>query len=128
MRIGKSIWLAKRADNENATMAEYGTPTEIITRTNYLTIMPASVRGYVEVLKSGETLYNTWIGVANSVALDGVFSVGDVVWLDGDAPIAEVEELYGNGASATAVVESVEEANRYINIRLKRRQSQVKNL
>ena len=125
MRIGKSVWLAKRLNEINAEIAEYDEPIEIITRPNYLTVMPASAGNYLEMLKSGENLYNSWNATANGFMFDGRIKAGDVMWLDGDKPIADIEQMYGNGASATAEVINVSEVNYTIAIRLQRRQNQV---
>ena len=151
MKVGKSIWHAKRINDLNAEIGEYEKPTEIVTRFNYLTVMPAVSRGFMEVLKSGETLYDTWTATANSKyfrdkrpfilgqsELGGnyvfsnskttkkFFKAGDLMWVDGESPIESIEEKYGNGASATAEIEYVGEVNLTIAIRLKRNQSQVK--
>jgi hypothetical protein len=126
MRIGKSVWHARRINDTNAEIAEYEKPVEIITRPNYLTIMPASSRGYLEMLQSGEMLQNTWIGTANGRVFDGAIKAGDVMWLDGESPIENIEETYGYGASATAEVKSVSEVNLSLYIRLERKQDQVK--
>ena len=124
MRIGKSVWLSKRKDDINATTPEYEEPIEIVTRANYFTLMPASTGGFMEMVKSGENLYNTWVAVANSRHFDGVIKAGDLMWVDGESPIQEVEAEYGFGTSATAVVVNVAEANLYITIRLERNQKQ----
>lgn len=124
MRIGKSVWLSKRKDDINATTPEYEEPFEIVTRANYFTLMPASTGGFMEMVKSGENLYNTWVAVANSRYFDGVIKAGDLMWVDGESPIQEVEEEYGFGTSATAVVVNVAEANLCITIRLERNQKQ----
>lgn len=126
MRVGKSVWHASRLNDFNAEIAEYGTPTEIVTAFNYLTIMPASSRGNLEVLKHGETLYDTWTGIANGMCFEGKFKEGDVMWVDGHTPIAELEEQYGNGATANAVIKSALETNFTINLILHRNQEQVK--
>lgn len=125
MRIGKSVWLSVRKNDTNG-QAEYEEAIEIVTRANYFTIMPASSKGFMEVLKSGETLYDTWIAVANSRIFDGKIKAGDLMWLDGEMPIKDIEEKYGYGASATAEVKNVAETNLTISIRLERKQDQVK--
>lgn len=126
MRVGKSIWHAKRINDLNAEIGEYEKPTEIITRFNYFTVMPAVSRGGVEVLKSGETLYDTWTATANGRYFDGKFKAGDLMWVDGESPIESIEKEYGNGASATAEIKNVAEVNFSFAIRLERNQNQVK--
>ena len=125
MRIGKSVWLSRRINNSNEE-AEYEKPIEIVTRANYFTVMPASSRGFMEVVKSGETLYDTWTAVANSRYFDGVINAGDLMWLDGEKPIETLENKYGYGASATAEVKNVSEVNLTISIRLERNYNQMK--
>lgn len=126
MRFGKSVWHARRINALDEEIAEYSAPTEIITRPNYLSVMPASSRGYLELIKSGETLFDTWTATANGMFFDGVFKAGDLMWVDGEYPLQAIEDEYGNGASATAVVVSALEVNTTIEIRLERNQRQVK--
>lgn len=126
MKIGKSIWHASRLNDFNAEIAEYDKPKEIKTRFNYLTVMPAVSRGFMEVIKSGETLYDTWTVTANGSYFDGMFKVGDLVWVDGHSPVSEIENKYGNGATANAIIKSVLTVNQSINIILNRNQEQIK--
>lgn len=126
MRVGQSVWIARRISSANAEIAEYETPIEYRTQFNYLTVMPAVSRGYLEILKYGEKVENVWTVVANSSVFGGVFRAGDLMWVDGEKPIESVEEMYGNGASATAVIKSVAEVNKTVSITLYRNQNQVK--
>ena len=126
MKVGKSIWHARRINDLNAEIGEYEKPTEIVTRFNYLTVMPAVSRGFMEVLKSGETLYDTWTATANGRYFDGMFKAGDLMWVDGESPIESIEKEYGNGASANAEIKYVGEVNLTLAIRLERNQNQVK--
>ena len=126
MRVGQSIWHSARINEANAEVAEYAEPTEIRTRFNYFTVMPATSRGYMEVMKYGEDVDSTWVAIANDRAFHGKINVGDLFWLDGDEPIPELEAEYGNGATATAVVKSVAYVNISISITLTRNKEQVK--
>lgn len=126
MRVGKSVWHARRINDLNAEIGEYEKPIKIVTRFNYLTVMPAVSRGFMEVVKSGETLYDTWTVTANGRYFDGKFKAGDLMWVDGESPIESVEKKYGNGASATAIIKNVAEVNFTIAIRLERNQNQSK--
>jgi hypothetical protein len=126
MRVGESIWVANRINEDNAEIAEYAEPTEIRTRFNYFTVMPATSRGYMEVMKYGEDIDSTWVAIANDRAFHGKIKEGDLFWLDGETPIGELEAEYGNGATATAVVKSVSYVNLYISITLTRNKDQVK--
>lgn len=126
MRVGESIWHASRIDNHNAEISEFGLPIEIRTRFNYFSVMPATSRGYMEVMKYGEDVENTWTAIANASAFDGKIKVGDLFWLDGEKPISALESEYGNGASATAVVKNVAYVNHTIAITLTRNKEQVK--
>ena len=126
MRFGKSVWYANRINDYNAEIAEYETPIEIITRPNYFTIMQATTRGYFEVEKYGEMAQNTWTAIANAMAFDGKIKKGAVMWVDGESPINNpIEEKYGNGYSANAVVKNVAEVNHTISITLERNQEQL---
>lgn len=151
MRIGKSVYLSSRIDIENAETPTYENPIEIVTRPNYFTVMPSNARNDMEVLKSGETIYKTWIATANNKYFEkkaefllgftplgeGVFAdkinfgdytikVGDLMWVDGEEPIEDIENEYGVGSSATAEVKSISKGNLITVIRLERNQRQVK--
>jgi hypothetical protein len=80
----------------------------------------------MEIMKFGENLENTWTVVANGRVFDGVFKEGDLMWVDGESPIADVEEEYGYGSSANAIIRSVAEVNKTISITLTRNKEQVK--
>lgn len=125
MKFGKSVWHAKRINDFNAEVAEYNAPIEIVTRPNYFTIMQATTRGLFEVMKYGETAQNTWTIIANGRVFDGKINKGDVMWVDGAKPIENIEEMYGNGASANAIVKNVAEVNQTISITLERNQNQI---
>lgn len=125
MRVGKSVWYAKRINDSNAEIAEYDKPIEIVTRCNYFTVMPVVSRGLMEIIKSGETLYDSWVATANGTIFDGMFKAGDLMWLDGEKPIETLEEKYGYGATATAQIKNVAEVNFSLSIRLERNQKQV---
>lgn len=126
MRFGVSIYHAKRVYQENATIATFDIPNSYVTRANYISVMPATSRGFMEIMKYGEDLENTWTVIANSRAFSGVFKEGDLMWVDGEAPVASVEQEYGNGASANAIIRSVSEVNQTISITLTRNKRQVK--
>lgn len=125
MRVGDSIWHSARINTDNAEIAEFAPPTEIKTRFNYFTVMPATSRGYMEVMKYGEDVDSTWTAIANLRAFDGKINVGDVFWLDGEKPIQKLEEEYGFGATANAVVKSVSYVNLTISIALTRNKERV---
>lgn len=122
MRIGDSLWHSKRIENDNAEFAEYEKPIELKTRANYLTCMSAMARGGIQVLQYGENANNVWTIIANARNFNGFFKKGDLMWVDGEKPIANVEETYGYGASATALVTDVSKGNQNIIITLERNQ------
>ncbi|MBR5272759.1 MAG: hypothetical protein IKU25_05125 [Clostridia bacterium] len=126
MKIGKKVWHSQRLNSANAEVAEYGKPTEYVTHTNYLTVMPATSRGFLEIMRYGEDLENTWTVIANGKAFDGVFHEGDVMWVDGESPDETIDDEYGDGASANAVVKSVAEVNYTISVTLTRNKDQIK--
>lgn len=125
MRVGESIWHASRINEDNAEIADFANPTEIRTRFNYFTVMPATSRGFMEVMKYGEDVDSTWTAIANDRAFHGKIKEGDLFWLDGEKPIPELEAEYGNGATATAVVKSVAYVNLTIAITLTRNKDKV---
>ena len=126
MRIGQSIWYSSRIDEPNAEIARYGEPIEIKTRFNYFTVMPATSRGFMEVMRYGEDIDNTWTAIANARYFDGKIKEGDLFWLDGEKPIPELKEEYGICSTANAVVKSVAYVNLSIAITLTRNKDQVK--
>ena len=126
MKVGEKIWHAVRTSFENEEIPSYGTPTQIVTGFNKLSVMPATSRGYLELMKYGEKASDVWTVIANAQIYKDTFHEGDVMWVDGEKPIASVEVAYGNGASANAVIKNVSTVNRTINITLERNQRQVK--
>lgn len=124
MRVGEKIWHSARINKNNAEIAEFADPTEIRTQFNYFTVMPASSRGFMEVMKYGEDVDSTWTAIANDRAFHGKIKVGDLFWLDGENPISDIESEYGNGATATAIVKSVSYINHTISITLTRNKNQ----
>ena len=125
MRIGDKVWLAERIDEPNSTLSTYNKPTQIITRANYFTVMPASSRGYLAVLEFGEKIDKTWLAVANP-SFTGKIKEGDVMWVDGHKPDEVLETKYGYGSSANATVLAVNVGNRCLNITLGENVKQVK--
>ena len=126
MRIGQSVWIARRKEIPNAEITEYEKPVEYVTAFNYLTIMPASSRGGLEVMKHGETLYDTWTGIANARYFDGKINEGDLMYIDGHKPDTTLETEYGYGSTANAVVKSALPINHTISLVLSTNQDQVK--
>ena len=123
MRVGDCVWHSSRIETHNATQPKYEKPTEIRTRLNYFTVMCAS--GYIQVVKYGEDIDNTWTVVASMRDFNGKIKAGDLFWVDGEKPNDEIERKYGNGASANAVVKSARLGNRSIEITLTRNKSRV---
>lgn len=126
MQIGKSLWHSSRKEITNAEIAEFEKPVEYVTRANYLTCMPKTSMGDLVVLQHGETKYKYWTIIANARYLDGVFKEGDLMWVDGHKPVESIEEEYGYGASANAIVKSVLPVNVSIHIMLEENQNRVK--
>lgn len=125
MRVGESVWHSARINEANAEISDFSAPTEIRTQFNYFTVMPATSRGFMEVMKYGEDIDSTWTAIANDRAFHGKIKEGDLFWLDGEKPIPELEAECGNGATATAVVKSVSYVNLYISITLTRNKNKV---
>ena len=125
MKLGGVIWHSSRINEENAEVAEFAKPEAIRTRANYFSVMPATSRGFLEVMQYGEDLDSTWTAIANDRVFHGKVKEGDLFWLDGEKPIPELEAEYGNGATATAVVKSVAYVNLTIAITLTRNKDKV---
>lgn len=126
MQLGHSVWIASRKEIANAKVPKYEKPKEYKLRLNFLTIMPASARGGLEVLKYGENIFNTWTGVASAKHFYGQLKEGDLIWVDGHFPIREIEEKYGYGASANAVIKSILPVNLSMNLIITSNPNQVK--
>ena len=130
MRVGDSVWYAKRISGENAEVAEYAEPIEIKTRFMYLTIQPAVAKGYIAIVEYGEKLSDTWNGIANGKHFKDFFHKGDVMWVDGESPYSEhnakLEETYGYGCTANAEIKNAVPVNFTISLTLERNQKQVK--
>lgn len=125
MLVGQNIWISQRVEIKNETKPTFGKPFMVKTRFNYFTVMPLTSRGYAEVMKYGEDLENTWTAIANSRAFGGKIKVGDVLWIDGEKPDEKLEEQYGYGCSANAVVKSVSCVNHTMNIVLSRNKDKI---
>lgn len=126
MKFGSTIWYANRVIENNAIVDKFNEPKSIILRPNYFTVMPATTRGYAEVMKYGEAVFKTWTAIANARAFEGEIKAGDVFYIDGHAPDEELEAQYGFGTTANAVVKNVAIGNLTISIKLEVNQSQVK--
>ena len=126
MKVGEKIWHSKRKEITNAEIAEFEKPYDITTRFMYLTCMPMTARGGIQMLQYGETAENYWTIIANARYFDGVFKEGDKMWVDGHKPIESIEEEYGYGASANAIVKNVARVNLSLTILIERNQEQVK--
>lgn len=128
MKVGKSVWYANRIDEFNAETDKYEEPVEVKTAWNFFTVMPAVSRGYLETMKYGERLEDTWTVIANGRWFEDKIHEGDVMWVDGESPFSEknapLEEKWGNGITANAVVKNVAEVNYTIAITLERNQKQ----
>ena len=126
MKFCGKVYHSKRVDDKNARIARFEPSVGYAVRANYLSVMSAVSRGVMEVVKYGEDLTNTWTLIANRRAFDGVFKEGDLMWVDGESPIQEIEDEYGYGSSANAIIRSVIEVNETISVTLTRNKDQVK--
>lgn len=104
MRSGEKVYLANRINTSNTANAEFNRPVKIILRANYFSIAPASSRGAMEFLKHGETVHKSWVAIANDRIFGNEVKIGDLMWIEGENPIWALEEKYGYGYSANAVV------------------------
>lgn len=91
MRVGETIWYAKKDDKPNQEVASYSRPKKIVTRWNYFTVMPASSRGLAKMMQFGEKVDSVWTAIANYQAFKDNFSIGDVFWIDGASPLNKDE-------------------------------------
>lgn len=77
-------------------------------------------------MKFGEAIYDTWTGIANARYFDGKIKEGDLLYIDGHKPNAELEKDYGYGATANALVKSALPVSNSINLVIVTNQAQVK--
>lgn len=117
MRNGASVWHCHRISPANAEVPMFAAPVEYKLGFNHLTIQPTG--GFTNVLEFGESVNKTWNGMATISAFDGVFKEGDVMYLDGKAPNAELESEYGYGYTANAKITSAREQNKMIRLIIK---------
>lgn len=116
MEFGQKVWYSNRKPIPNAKITKYEAPIEIVTKPNYFSVMRASTRGYLVVMQYGETADRTWTATANRRFFEGKIKAGDLMWVDGEKPIKEYEEKFGNGTTANAVVKDVSIVNHTISI------------
>lgn len=126
MRFGSTVWYASRTSLTNADADSFAEPKSIVLRPNYFSIMPATSRGYTEVMKYGEAMYQTWTAIAKASEFEGLIKEGDVFYVDGHSPNIELENAYGFGSTANAVVKNVALVNTTMSITLEVNQAQVK--
>lgn len=81
--------------------------------------------GDIVIMQQGETIYKYWTIIANARYFEGKIKQGDLMWVDGEKPIDSVEQEYGYGASANAIVKSVLPVNHSIHISLEQNQKRV---
>lgn len=104
MTLGQSIWHCKfLGEDENGAMT-YSAPVEYKIAFNYLTVKKAG--GYLAVLQYGKDINTIWRMVALKSVFDGVFTEGDLMYVDGETPDLTDSDYY-NGKGANAVVRSV---------------------
>lgn len=102
MKIGTKVWLSSRINDVTQEIAEYAEPVEITIMPNYFTVMPKT--GYLAVMQYGESIKNMWSGFANFNYFEGKIKAGDLMWIDGHSPQEGLENKYGIGATANAIV------------------------
>ena len=108
----KSLWHRSRKTVNRDGVTTYGKAEEFAI--NY---QPAS--GYLAVQQYGENISNIWTAFVPRAAFEGVFHVGDLVYLDGDRPKVGTPE-YESGADATAQVTAVLPQNLRIHLEFTR--------
>jgi hypothetical protein len=110
MKIGQSIWHCKRLYETEEGIIVYDEPKEYKLNFNYLTINSAS--GYLATLQYGEKLSKVWNMKALKLAFENVFSEGDVLYVEGNAP--NIDKNYVNGDGANALITAI--LNHYISL------------
>lgn len=114
MRKYQIIYHAKKIDIKNADITQYQSPSQIITQPNYFTVEKASAIGGLAYLEFGSQIESSWRATANSIYFENTFSIGDLFWLENTSPNTELEEKYGIGCTANAIVTNVTNQGRTI--------------
>lgn len=125
MRMYQIVYHAKKIDIKNADIIQHQKPTQIITQPNYFTVEKAGATGGLAYMQFGSQISNYWTAVANSIYFADTFNIGDLFWLEGTSPDKKVEEEYGIGSSANAIVTNVTIQGRTIVLTLSTNKEQV---
>ena len=83
----------------------------------YINYQPAG--GYMSIQKHGKNIDNVWTAYPRTAVYSGVFSYGDLVYLNGDEPKFGTDE-YESGRDATAIITKCEPQNVVIALELTR--------
>ena len=110
MIVYKRFYHCKRIANDNESIIEFAPPLE-----KYGNYQPLS--GYVDTVRYGENIDNKWRLQVPSLGNEKEYTVGDLMYLDGDAPDDTVKGYeYGDGANAR--VTAVKIGNKAIQVEL----------
>lgn len=104
MKVGQSVWLCKRLGENDEGVIVYGEPKEYKLGLRYLSINAAS--GYLATIQYGEKLNKMWSMVALKSAFEGVFTEGDLMYIEGAKPDTDSQN-YVNGDGANAIITTV---------------------
>lgn len=117
MKNGDKVYICKNLGDTNG-IPTYAKPIAYTLRMNYLTIQPTT--GNRNILPYGSSVAQSWIGIANGRAFNGVITHGDLIYLDGLVPL-EAETYYGE--KANGYVTSVQVQNFMIKVEISKRGS-----
>lgn len=119
MRFGEKTYYCKKLDEPDG-LQEYGEAVEITLKPHVFSLQPATSSGFTAVQEFGTRVNLYQICYAQPyTAWENTFKEGDVFYVDGVVPDAEVEST--NGENANYVVDLVAKQNEAIRIVLKRR-------
>ena len=117
MKIGSPIWHCKRTSQEGADIITYSAPTKYVTSFHYITVQPTTLNASKSNLYTtedyGEHILEGWNMVCNIDKFDGVFTPGDLMYVDGVSPTNG-----DNGDNANALISRVTYQNRVIYVTL----------
>lgn len=106
MRLGDKIYHQKRIITDG--VVSYSEPIEYVTRFNFINVQPSRVAlnnmaGYLTTEDFGEHQTRGWNIIANRKIFKGVFSEGDLLYLDGKEP----SEGYPNAIITSVRIQNI---------------------
>lgn len=117
MQYREKIYLVKKKTIDDGVI-EYESPKEIVLRPFFISVMPVdSSKGSYSTQEYGTQITYDWVSVAYKSKFRGMFSEGDLLYLDGAKPLNN----NGNYEDANAIIANVLDNNYTYKILIKSR-------